>query len=358
MKGCQQTLAVLAAIGLVLTAVLALFVINLAQIVTNREVIKAAVDVEQVLRQAGPELLLNDFQVPDEIEALIPDNVNLPAVQAAFDELIPPDWLNQQGDKAVDDVYDFLETGQPSQVSTTEVDLRPVLQRLRAEPGRHLIEATLTSLPPCTDPQPAFDLTRLDIPDCRPTQIPVAEVTDWVHTAVIQTLDANTQLIDEEAIIRVPLLTAESLSPEAWQNLQRAHRLFILAQNWAWLLWLPPLFCLLLLLLLVIRSLGQLGHWWGWPLLITGGLSLFIAALLPAVTLAQIRLALPNNLGALQSGTNRIVQELADTLIALWLDQVYLQAGLILGAGVILVGIGFLFHGRSPSTTNSASSWS
>ena len=357
MKGCQQILAVLAAVGLVVTAVLALFVVNLAQIVTNREVIKGAVDVEQILRQGGPQMILNGFQVPEEVEALIPENVDLTAVQSAFDDVIPPDWLNQQGDGAIDDVYDFLETGQTSQVSTTEVDLRPVLQRLRAEPGRQLIEATLESLPACPDPQPVFDLASLELPNCRPTQVPVAQVADLMHTAVVQTLDANAQLIEENAIIALPLLSPESLTPQQWQDLQRAHQLFVLAQNWAWLLWLPPLFCLLFILILMVRSMGELGHWWGWPLLITGGLSLFIAALLPAVVLAQLRLALPNMLGAMQPGTNRLVQELADHLVALWLNQVYLQAGLVLGVGVVLVGIGFLFYGRAPSRPNSTPSW-
>ena len=357
MKGCQQVLALLAAIGLVVTAVLALFVANLAQIVTDRDVIKGAVDIEQILRQGGPEMLLNGFQVPAEVEAFIPENVDLTAVQSAFDEVIPPDWLNQQGDGAIDDVYDFLETGQTSQVSTTEVDLRPVLQRLRAEPGRQLIEATLESLPPCPDPQPLFDLANLDLPDCRPTQVPVTQVAELVHTAVVQTLDINAQLIEENAIIRLPLFTPESLTPQQWQDLQRAHRLFVLAQDWAWLLWLPPLFCLFFILIVRVRSMGELGHWWGWPLLVTGGLSLFIAALLPAVVLAQLRLALPNMLGAVQPSANRIVQELADHLVALWLDQVYLQAGLVLGVGVVLVGIGFLFSGRTTSRPGSTPSW-
>jgi hypothetical protein len=79
--------------------------------------------------------------------------------------------------------------------------------------------------------------------------------------------------------------------------------------------------------------------------------------LLPAIVLAQLRLALPNMLGAVQPSANRIVQELADHLVALWLDQVYLQAGLVLGVGVVLVGIGFLFSGRTASRPNSTPSW-
>jgi hypothetical protein len=202
-----------------------------------------------------------------------------------------------------------------------------------------------------------FDLANLDLPDCRPTQVPVTQVAELVHTAVVQTLDINAQLIEENAIIRLPLFTPESLTPQQWQDLQRAHRLFVLAQDWAWLLWLPPLFCLLFILIVRVRSMGELGHWWGWPLLVTGGLSLFIAALLPAVVLAQLRLALPNMLGAVQPSANQIVQELADHLVALWLDQVYLQAGLVLGVGVVLVGIGFLFYGRTASRPNSTPSW-
>lgn len=348
MKGCGQFIAVLAAIGLVVTAVLALFLVNLANVLTDRDIVKQALDFEQILQEVGPELIVNRFQVPAEVAPLIPDNVDVTAVQNAMADLVPPEWLNQQANGAVDDVYDFMETGEVNQASATEVDLRPVLQRLRAEPGRHLIETTLTSLPACPDPQPTLDLVNLTIPNCRPTQIPVQQVTEIVHTAVIQTLDANAQLIEANAIIRVPLLTPESLTPQQWQDLQRAQRLFALAENWAWLLWLPPLFCLLLLLLLMVRSVGTLGHWWGWPLLLTGVLSLFIAALLPAIVLAQVRLSLPNTFGTLQPSVTQVVQDLATHLVHVWLERVYLQGGLALGVGVLLVGMGFLFHRRSP----------
>ena len=348
MKGCRQFLGVMVAVGLVLTAVLAILFANLANIITNREIVKQAVDFEQVLQEIGPELVVNGFQVPTEVEVFIPENVDSTAVQNAMADLVPPDWLNQQANGAVDNIYDFLETGQVNQASNAEIDLRPIAQRLRAEPGRHLIETTLTSLPACPDPQPTLDINNLNIPNCRPTQIPVGQVTDVVHTAVIQLIDANTQLIEENAVIRVPLLTPESLSPQQWQDLQRAQRLYALADNWAWLLWLPPLFCLLLLLLLMVRSMGDWGHWWGWPLLVTGVFSLFAAAVLPAIVLAQVRLSLPNSFGPLQPAINQIAQELSAHLVNVWLDRVYLQAGLVLGVGVILVGIGFLFNGRSP----------
>lgn len=357
MNGCRQFLGVVVATVLVVTGVLALFLINLADIITDREIIKQVVDFEQILQEVGPELIVNRFQVPAEVGQFIPDNVDVTAVQNAMTDLIPPDWLNQQADGAVDDVYDFLETGQVNQASTTEVDLRPVLQRLRAEPGRHLIETTLTSLPACPDPQPTFDLVALNIPNCRPTQIPIEQVTDVVHTAVIQALDVNAQLLDENAVIRVPLLAPESFTPQQWQNLQRAQRLYALASNWAWLLWVPPLFCLLVLLLLMVRSLDGLGRWWGWPLLLTGVVTLFIAALLPAVVLAQIRIALPNTFGTLQPSVMQVIQDLATHLVDVWLEQVYLHAGLTFGIGILLVGIGFLFSTRSSRATMPSSSW-
>ncbi|MCB8944689.1 MAG: hypothetical protein H6658_13150 [Ardenticatenaceae bacterium] len=349
MKGCRQFLGVLVAMGLVITAVLALLLVNLAQVITNRDIMKQALNLEQLFQEVGPELILNGLQVPDEVASLIPEGVDVTAVQTAMADLIPPDWLNQQAEGAVDDVYDFLETGAVNQTGNTEVDLRPIVQRLRTEPGRNLIATTLNSLPPCPDPQPTLDLANLNIPNCLPTQVPVEQVTDVVHTAVIQTLDANAPLIEANAIIHVPLLTPQTLTPQQWQDLQRAQRLFTLADEWAWLLWLPPLFCLLVLLL-IGRSVGEWGHWWGWPLLLTGVVSLFMAAVLPAVVLAQVRLALPNTFGTLQPTVNQIAQDLATQVVDIWLQRVYLQAGLTLGGGVILLGIGFLFYRRPPQS--------
>lgn len=337
MKGCAQGLAGFLAVIFLVTAVFALFAVNLVRAFTDRENVKAALDMEEIFREVAPTLIVSSLQENSAVN--LPIEISVESVEESFDDLLPPDWLNTQANLIVDEAFDFLETGDLASSSSVTLDMQPLLLRFRQEPGKELVGAILYSLPPCPDPQPTVDLLtgRIDIPNCMPTIVPVEQVIDVVHTAVVATLDANPQLLTNAGAVTIPLFNPERLTLEQRQNLLQFQRVFVLLKNWAWTFWLMPLFCLLLILVLVVRSWHGLGNWWGWPLVLSGGFSLLLGVILPALLLAQARLMVPTTSGPFGPGVSQLLQSGAANMVDFWLNRVYLQAAVMLVFGLILV---------------------
>jgi hypothetical protein len=337
MKGCTQGLAGFLAVIFVVTAVFALFTVNLVQAFTDRENVKAALDIEEIFREVAPALIVSSIQENNTLN--LPIEIDVETVEATFDDLLPPNWLNTQANLIVDEAFDFLETGDLASSSSVTLDMQPLLLRFREEPGKELVGAILYSLPPCPDPQPTVDLAtgRIDSPNCMPTIVPGAQVIDVVHTVVGESLDANPQLLASAGTVTVPLFSPDRLTQEQQQNLRQFQRTFAFAKNWAWTFWLLPLFCLFFIAVMVVRSLRQWGNWWGWPLVLSGGPSLLIGLVIPALLLAQARLFVPNSTDPVGASVSRLLQSGASNLVNFWLDRVFVQAAVMLVFGLILV---------------------
>lgn len=354
MRGCLQAAAGFVAAIFVLTAVIALFATNLIDVATDRQAVKAALSgLEEVVRQAVPVMLAEAARQ----EALDRGINHLPIdeqqLQTAVATVIPSGWIDTQTEAAVDGLYDYLETGDPD-AAEVEVDMRPFLESLRGEAGRDVITAVLTNLPPCSEPLPELNLESGQIPGCLPPEVNVDAVAAEVHTAVIQAMEENPQIIGGGGVVRVPLFGEDSptgLSPERQLELARLHRNFTLARTWAWTLWLLPMACLLLILLLAVRSVPEWGHWWGWPMVITAVIVLFFAILAPAVLTFVTRTAVtPVNADPLTLPLRPFLLDLFNRVVDQWLGQVYLQAGLMLALGVGMIIMAMLVTAVRPAS--------
>lgn len=348
MRGCLRFLAGVVAIGFVMTAVLALFLTNLFAVMADREVFKESLaDLDQLVVQAVPAFVAQTLEEQARERGLAPINLDEALLQESMATLLPPGWIEAQADTAVDTVYDLLEGGDLENAELT-IDTTPLLDRFRGQPGLEVVDNIVTSLPPCTQPINPAELLgpNVTIPACLPPGIPTDQVTQEVHTRLVQALDSNPQLTSDFGLVRIPLFPPEQEAQnaeliQAREQLLRLQRAFTLAQDWGWLLWLLPIGCLLLIALLAVRSLSELGHWWGWPLLGTAVFVLFIAILFPAVTTFLLRQTSvdPAVVTTTLRGTMvRLVTAVTDT----WLSRVYLQAGFMLVLGVVFVVLGFV----------------
>lgn len=336
--GCTQILAGMTAVGFVITAMFALFTVNFIHTITDRAAIKQMLDAETLVVEVVPALLAEGEGEPAGMTEMV--KADPLVLQTAVRELLPPGWVKAQADATVDAVFDFLETGDPTDAEVA-VDVRPVLIRLRSAPGYQAVLAGLRVLPACPEPDPTFDVAgdALEIKDCLPPNAPVAEVARRIHQDVVVAIDESAVLKGEGGVVRVPLLDEETLTPGRREQLERVRRFYWLGRQRAGLLWLIPVGCLSLIVLLAVRSLKRLGYWWGWPLAITGGIGLILALLMPA--LASSALSSAADATPLAASLSRVAHHFLDALTRLWLRQVAFQAAAMLGFGIALIVLGY-----------------
>lgn len=352
MRGCLRFFASVVAVLFVITAVFALFLTNLFAVVADREVIKESLtNLDQLVVEAVPAFVAQTLEEQARERGLAPIDLDEAILQQSMETLLPPGWIEAQTDTAVDTVYDMLESGNLDNAEL-EIDTTPLLDRFRGAPGQEIVGVIVNSLPPCAAPINPAELFNGDvtIPACLPPGVPNEQIVQEVHTRLVQALDSNPQLTSEFGLLRVPLFSPEQQAQnedltQSRAQLLRLQQLFSLAQDWGWLLWLLSAGCLLLIALLAVRSWSEWGHWWGWPLLGTAAFVLFVAFLFPAITTLLLR-QLPADPAAITTSLQQTVVRLVTAVTDTWLSRVYLQAGIMLVAGVLLVLLGFLTGSR------------
>lgn len=344
MRGCLQVVAGFLAFVFVVTAVLALVVVNLLQIVTNRETMKMALDLGPLLTEVGPVLLVEEMRSEAAQQGVVVEDIDTSLLQEAATKVAPPEWVDEQVDAGLDALFNVLETGDPA-TAVAQINLQPVIQRFQSAEGREAVAVILRSLPACPDPQPTFDLESGDLPirGCLPKGMDVNQATEIVHTAVVQTIKENPQLLDEAGQVEVNLFQPEQMTPESRQQIEQMSRAFRWGQKGAWLLWLIPWACLILIALFAVRSLSEWGHWWGWPLLFAGGFALLFVVVIPALTQFLFQAMGP------PPGTSEVEQmfltglrDLFDQVTAVYRRRVLVQSLIILGTGIVFIALGFI----------------
>ena len=348
MRGCLNFLAGIMAVLFAITAVFALFLTSFFAVVADREVIKESLsNLDSLVVAAVPAIVAQTLEQQARERGLAPINLDEALLQESMETLLPPGWIETQTDAAVDTVYDMLETGDLDNAALT-IDTTPLLDRFRGQPGLEIVGNIVNSLPPCTQPVNPAELLGPDvtIPACLPPELPAAQVTQEVHTRLVQAMDSNPQLTSEFGVVRVPIFSPEQQAQnaelvEAREQLLRLQRTFSVAQNWGWLLWLLPAGCLLLIALLAVRSWSELGHWWGWPLLGTAVLALLLTFIFPAVTRSLLRQA-PPDYSLVEVTVRQTGMQLVTAVTDTWQNRVNIQAAVMFVFGLLFVMLGFL----------------
>ncbi len=336
MRGCLQVLAGFVGLMFVATAVFALVLVNAVNVFTNREAVKEALGLAEILEETLPTLVNSAIAQQVAVTGLPLPNFDTSTVTQTVLDALPADWLDGATEAAVDGVFDYLLTGDEGTAVIT-LDLNPILAQLQGEPGRQVVRRYLESLPVCTQAE-MLSLLGGAIPACTPPGISLDVLSQQVHGMVAPMLAAQIT-VGQGGMVQVPLSALFSGNPEMMQTMQRVRFLYQLAPQ-AWLLWLPPLFCLLFLLVLVVRSWRTWGLWWGWPLAAAGGVGLLLSLLIPGVALGWLRTAVfvPASASAIDALWQPLLQQGVINLSELWASRLAWQAGVFL-----LLGLAFLF---------------
>lgn len=345
MRSALRFIAFGLAIIFVIVTVPVIFATSLGQIVTNRQLIKDTLNADELLMNAVEVAARETLESQPALANLPPVIRDSEPLQNALDNFLPPGWATQQSDLIVDAVFDYLETGD-EEALVINIDIAPLLESLKGEPGRQVVLATLQSLPPCTNEIPVIDFATgtIEINECLPPLIPVDLLAGQIHNLVVLAVDSNTveNLVGES--IEIDLLGLDpAVSGIVRARLEQFRSVYLFGRQSLWLLWILPLACLILMIPLAVRSPDSLGHWWGWPLLVTGLLTLVGSFAVPALinTLFQTAAGTipPTSIAFI---IDQIIQSVIQALADLWIVRVRLLAGLALIAGSFLVTAGFI----------------
>jgi hypothetical protein len=344
MRGCLKLVAVVMAVMFVVTAVPAFFVYNMARVVTDREAVKEALNGQVLLGEVATAIVRQAVQEQVSAQGLPPVLQDSAGIQQAINNLVPPDWAASQTNGVIDGVFNYLETGDENALTVT-LDMTPLYNNLRGEPGRQVVMSVVQSLPVCTTEQLQVDPTtgQVQIPGCVPPGIDLGVIVSQAHAAVVGILDANPQVIGQASTITFNLLDERNPgAAEARAGLQRARSAFLLARRWSWAVWLLPLMFISLTVLFGARSFSGLGHWLGWPLLLAAGVTL-VLSLTPLLVEALFGLVVSRTaVGEAGAVAGRFVEATLGALSDILLGRVRVQAAVMLLAGFFWVGLGFI----------------
>ncbi len=348
MRGCLQFLAGIVGLVFVITAVIALLLVNATHVLTNREVVKEALGLEAILVEVLPELVNQTIE-----EQVAVQNVPLPDFDTTLItemvlDTMPVGWLDGIVDSAVDGTFDYLLTGD-GETAVVTIDLNPLLNQLQGEPGRVLVERYLETLPVCT-PAQMLSLLGGELPTCVPAGLPIGQLSRQVHAAVAPLLISQVS-VGEGGVVRIPLAAIFSSSPEMVEMVQRIQFFYRLAPN-VWVLWLMPLVCLLLIATLVVRSWWQWGLWWGWPLAATGLFGLLLSLLLPGMVLGWLRTAVFTAVASssFDSLWQPLLQQGIVHLSESWAGRLGWQSAILFGLGLLFAVFGLLVRKTQKSS--------
>jgi hypothetical protein len=237
--------------------------------------------------------------------------------------LFPPEALKSTTDDLVDRVFAFLNGRQ----ATVDLDLTPFKTRLAGQAGIDSLLALIRAQPACTPNQAADLQAELAAGQpvgslCRPPE----EELNKVIPTIKQDLDRAVNQIPDRTTVEGSQMTPAELASLV-NGVRLAHLILRASPD-------VPLFFLLLISLLAVRTPRGWLLWWGIPFLSTGVFSFLLSALASAAferiwvnTLAN-RIPASLSLGAVTLGHD----------VLRGLVQVFL-------AGIVLEGIFFCLAG-------------
>ncbi len=189
--------------------------------------------------------------------------------------LMPPEWIDEQLDNVIHSFFTWVEGERPE--PRIAVDLVPLKEGLLKGGLRRIFDTLIDSWPSCTTDE--IEIMREEL--MRTGEIPI-EICEPPEPYRSQVLDFA---IDEFGILiraqpdKIPLIDSFDASPAEVTEFKEQFQFLRSVMMWGWFL---PASLLGVMMILVIRSMRDIGQWWGIPLLIGGLLSLAIIGVVSA----------------------------------------------------------------------------
>ena len=253
--------------------------------------------------------------------------------QTTIPTLLPPEELRAMTDQTLDSAFDYLNFRSNSVV----ISLLPIKARLAGEGGMNVVRGFLRTQPDCTLEQltqMGLGLLSGNIALCNPPEEAIGFFAPFIQSQ-LQTITATFP----DQIALVP--GTESGTPnDPRLKLQWVRSGIVFS----------PFFLFLLLLAIAVfavRSIRDLLVWWGWPLLITGGLAAIIA-LVGAPLIGAVLQLIIQIYGAafLPPLLASAIAETASAVASQMLVPVILQGFVLAAIGLMMIILGMLLRKR------------
>jgi hypothetical protein len=339
--------AVLFAIFFVITAVTCILIFNSQNQAFNPEVYKQALSATGIYDRL-PELIgeqiaytVNKNSCAQNPAACSEEQQNAtPAYLSGVDasewavilsELVDPAWFKTQIESAIDQVIAFLATpGEPFNLDISLVELKA---RLGGDNGYQAVVSLLNSLEPCTL-NDILNLPGTMLETNNPTNLPLCRPSENVlklgESAIRDTLKSVAdKLPDNTATI------INTFMPGLESGLALTQRSLQLLRTTALISLAIPIFLLLIITLLVVRSLKDFLKWWGIPMVSIAAL-VFLFSLLITPLVRIIVLERVNAIG-LAPGWIEVVKIAILQMVETFRNTLTYQAGILLAVGCLMV---------------------
>lgn len=264
MRTLGQLIATICAILFIISAVIAILLINIEAKAFSSATYKQAF-ADQRLYERMPALLATA------LTSTMGQNINaIPFLRELAPEdwqntiamLLPPEELKATADIALDSTFDYLN----GRSNSAAISLLPLKTQLAGPSGMNVVLQILTLQPPCTVEQltqMALGVLGGQIALCNPPPEALNLMTPFLQSQ----LQTMTTIIPNEVTFIPGTLSGTPQDPRLPLNRVRS------------IIKLTPLLPLLLLIgitIFAVRSLRDWLTWWGWPFMIAGVSSVLI----------------------------------------------------------------------------------
>ncbi|MBK6646489.1 MAG: hypothetical protein IPG44_12235 [Anaerolineales bacterium] len=280
MNPFKKTLAITFAVLFVVTAIAAILLFNFDRRAFTAETYQRAFAREDFYNKI-PALMAQALVSPDADTSQLPpvmQGMSAEAWENFIRALLPPDTLKAMGDGVLNSTFAYINM----QTDQVTVDLRAVKTSMAGETGAQAVLSLISAMPDCTAEQIARASINLftggQIEFCNPP----AELLPLITPVIRAQLQFAAAIIPDE----MTLITAP-LQNDPRQRLQATRFMMRLSP-------ILPIFFLLALTLLAVRTLNDWLKWWGIPTLVAGLLT-FIMGLLGAPVIGSVITSILSN---------------------------------------------------------------
>lgn len=334
MKKFSKILAGIFAILFVVVTGLAFVLYNLEQSLFDAELYIQAFEKEN-LYQRLPDLVAQALNVaaqeadPGDPLTLL-QNLSEEEWEVFMTELLPSAQLEILAEQAVGKIVGYLN-GENDQVVLSLASLK---SHMSSPQGVNAIYGLLKAQPDCTAEQlTAMALGQQHMTLCNPPDTFLFVDLRPIIEAQIKTAVG---LLPEQ----VSIISANADRTQELQNLKNVRLVMRLSP-------ILPILCLLAVTVLAVRSLKGWLHWWGYPLLAAGLISLSLTALSrPLAALLFKSLIVPVLPVSLSPYILDVFKNLVASIVYHAVQPTFMIAGIIALIGLTMVAIAFLFQKR------------